>query len=194
MPYPQRLIPNEGSVLINDLDNDHILCRGVRGDIPLKDEMGMLSALAVEEVRIPGYSTNKIPPSKIEDIKLSFNSNELARTRWNEGEAGYQVKDDEFIIVDNRQFFLFRIGDIQGYTSKFPYPYSGNQADYKCEFTLMVVHAPLIANYSHCEFAFVFLKENGEEFEKPSRKSFKIINACARQKLIEISKFELSSF
>ncbi len=154
----------------------------------------MLSAQAIEEIQVPGYSTNKLPPSELDDIKIKINNKELSGTYWEEGQGGYEVANDEFTIIEDRQYYLVKIGDIDDHVGIFPYPYTQNTDEYQCQFELKVTHKPLNINYSHCEFTLTYINENGELFEKPSRKSFKVVNANVRQKLIEIAKFDLDEF
>lgn len=196
--YPVRLIPKSTSKLILELDPNDILCRGVDSKrFSLRDEMGDLNALAVEEIRIPGYSTNKIPPAEIDDIQLGIDDKEISRSRWEEGMEGWEVDESIVFIAPERQYFLIRIGDIDGYQSTFPINNStAHEPDsFKCKFILRVKHAPLIANYSHFEFEFEYEDEGGGKIKNASRKvQEKIINADVRQRLIEVAKFSVTDF
>ncbi len=169
--YPNRLLPRKNDSVITKFNTHDILCRWSK--YPLKDETGKLSALAVDERRIPEYSTNKLPPSISEDIKIAFHNNKLTYIKWKPGENAIKVKDEDFYYDDSRSMFYLKISSIDGYTSKYPYPFSEELSDYNFIFQVKVVHDPLKVNYSHCIFEISCFDTDGLSSE-PSP-SFRVI-------------------
>jgi len=192
--YPIYLLPQPNFTLIEDLNPEEILCRWSK--YPLKDESGRLSALAVEEKRIPTYSTNKVPPSKEDDIKIAFHDNNLQSIKWKEGEDHIAISPDDFYLDEERKCFFIKLGEIHGYNGKYPFPsFSEDVSKYKLEFSVRVTHDPLKVNYSHCCFEIQYLDENGNATRPPSQKSLdKVIIASIRNELIRISKFSIEDF
>lgn len=193
--YPARLLPKSTDKIISKFNPNHILCRGVDSRLlPLRDEMGKLSALAVDEVRIPGYSTNKVPRAEISDIQIGISDREINSKLWEEGSEGWIVDEKVVFEIPDRKYFLIRIKDIDGYSSKYPLNNNPDPTTYCCTFVLKVKHAPLIANFPHCELIFEYKDENGKPFKASDKVQKKIINADVRQHLIEYSKFNVADF
>lgn len=191
MTYPLRLIPKKNDPLIESFFPNEYLVRGVNEKYALRDETGQLSALAIEEIRIPGYSTNKIPPSLSEDINIILLNTAKSLQPWNPGDDVYMPEDNEFTINTNRQKFFIRIVDICGYEGKYPFP--ANEKKNKFNFIVSVIHKPLKSNYAHFELQISYFDSQNKSQSKTSKKSQKLINATIRSKLIEIAQFNLSA-
>jgi len=191
--YPQRLLPQKHFEIIEPLNSKDVLCRW--SQYPVKDELGKLSALAIEEKRLPSYSTNKIPPSQERDILIAFYDKEIQKIKWVPGEDPLLISEDEFYYDDKREYFFIQIESIDGYRGKFPYHYSLNQSDYKFIFEVKVKHDPLKINYTHCVFEIYYFDGNGNPANKPSHKSLeKVVITSIRDELIRKAKFSSSDF
>lgn len=191
--YPERLLPKKDSKYISTTPESDVLCRWT--SYPLKDETNCLSALAIEEKRIPDYSTNKIPPSVTEDILIAFFDKNILDEKWEEGDDFIPVKDEDFYYDTDRSYFFFKISSIDNFESTYPFPFSQDLDDYKFRFQVKVKHAPLKVNFSHFEFEIQYFDENGNPAKKPSRNSLeKVVIANIRDKLIKIAKFSMEDF
>lgn len=188
--YPQRLLPDKYFKIINQFDETEILCRWTK--YPLKDETGRLSALAVDEKRLPGYSTNKIPPSATDDILIAFYNQAIQNEIWNEGDEPISVDHSDFYYDLDRKYFFITISDVNNFEGQYPYPYSTELNQFTFRFKVLVKHAPLKVNYSHCEFEIIFFDQNGKETTQPSKNSLqKVVLATIRDKLIRESRFSV---
>lgn len=191
MPYPLRLLPKSSDKILVNLNKDEILCRWVDADLVLVDESGGLSAEAIEEKQIFGYSTNKVPPSIPDDVRIDFHDKKFEEY-WVEGADGLFPQTNDY-FDGGGSYFLFRIGDINEFSEAYPYP-ADKTPNYK--FKIKVCHKPLQANFSHFEFDFDFFELDGVKYsqQKPGKSSAsrKIIAAEVRKRLIRISKFDLS--
>ncbi len=193
-PYPSRLIPTAWQIKItDDLPCQDLLCRWVTPGLQLMDKKESLTAEAVEESKLFGYSLNKIPPSQIEDIYICLKDPDKYNQPWLEGSDGIVPGEDEFFLDKGRGFFLLRIQDVHKYGNEYPYPANAEENNYR--YMVEVVHKPLIANYAHFEFHLKFCEKNGmDETKAPSRKSKKVITADLRQHLIKKARFRVEDF
>lgn len=193
MSYPIRLLPRPFDKIIKQIDQRHILCRWVSPSLKLKDSNGSLSAEAIEEKRLPGYSTNKIPPSVVEDVKIAFHNDEFEKN-WSEGEIVAPPSDEDYYTTD-RNYFLFRIEDIYKFSK--PYSFPPDNPVHNYYFQIDTVHKPLRANISHFEFNIQHFSSSGnpEKGPSPTSKTFKrVIAADIRSRLMKIAKFDLEDF
>lgn len=159
MSYPSRLVPHRSDKVLTRINRNEVLCRWVDPELELKDESGQLTAEAIEEKRIFGYSTNKIPPSVPEDVRIDFHDAKFTQY-WNEGDEPLVPTDNEFYDCGG-SFFLFQIKDINAFSENYPYP-ADKKPNYK--FYLKVSHKPLKANFSHFEFDFDFYELDGYKY------------------------------
>lgn len=189
--YPLYLIPQEEDKIfsIEEIDKSHHLARYVEGSIELKNGH-RLSSEAVDIAQLPGFSTNKIPPTQLEDLNIFFlpDYNKIYREHWEEGEKGVLPPNEHFSYDTNRNFFLMQILDIEGYSS------SVIRADKKntpFNFTLCILHTPLISNFWHFEF---YIKGEEGEIARIEKRGYRnAIGANIRSRIISIAKFEIAS-
>lgn len=202
MPYPQRLIPDPDQHEIikkDDLNRQEILCRWVSPDLPFKESDGSLAGGAVAEQgdhiynfeRNTGYSTNKIPPSLIQDVFIKFYNPKFFNQYWQEGQESANVNDADFEIRADGNHFLLQIGDFHQYQGTYPYPADRLPFNYK--FVIEVIHAPQIANIAHFEFKVKAYDEN-DQLITPKGKSRKLLLAEIRQLIVRKAKFNHEDF
>jgi hypothetical protein len=195
MPYPTNLLPHSSYKILSPLDANHILCRWVRPELNLKDSSGGLAVEAIEESQLPGYSTNKIPPSTPDDVKIAFHEKKFTED-WIEG-ADPLIPLDKDFFNKNGDYFLFRIKDFAPFTATYPYPADPGAKD-NYSFTVSIIHKPLKANYSHCEFLIKFFEIDGKTpaDKTPGKKSqsHKLVISEIRRRLMQICKFQLEDF
>lgn len=191
--YPRRLLPQPHFPFINSLNPYEVLCRW--SHYPIHDELGKLSALAIEEKRIPTYSTNKIPPSEVIDVKIAFHDKNLTSLKWTPGEDPIDISPEDFFIDELRNCFFIQIKDIDGYKGLYPVPYTSDELEYRLTFIVKIVHDPLKVNYSHCCFEIQYYDMNGNPTKTPSRNSLeRVVIARIRTELIRVSKFKIEDF
>jgi hypothetical protein len=156
MDYPLNLIPNPTLEIISPPNRDHYLGVWVSADKPFKDSDGKLDAAAIDIARIPGFSTNKIPESKVSDLNICF-IGDRARyfnyTSWNLGENGVMPTNEDFKTDEDRNNYFIQIYNISEFTDEYHNPPHDESKVYT--FTVYVVHKPLIANYWHFELSVV---------------------------------------
>jgi hypothetical protein len=192
--YPRRLLPQSDFKIINEFDSYDVLCRYVQYH-PVKSEDGKLSALAIDVDHIPTYSTNKIPPSVIDDVLIVFVNRELYKIKWAPGEDPLEIDESDFYYDDSREYFLFRIFNINDFEGTYPIPFTNDKSKFIFKFIVKVIHDPLRVNYSHCVFQIIYFDEKGFQTKKPSQNSLeKVVIASIRDELIKISKFSLEDF
>lgn len=189
MGYPDRLLPKPKDVKILKLPLEHVLVRWTEPGIQVFNNDGELNPAALSEKFFFGYSTNKIPPSNIDDTTIRILNNDLLEY-WNEGEDAMVPKDDEFEYVNDRGYLLFSIGDIHNFTATYPYPQKREIV--KLHFRLNVSHKPLHCNYPH--FEFTILDNDLKEIEQGGGKWRKEIIFAIRVKMIKIVKPDLKEF
>ena len=187
-----RLIPTKQNKLISssELNKSHYLGKWVEGNITLKDSDGKLSASAIHVDSIPGFSTNKIPPSVVSDLDIIINSehkkyyNEL----WVEGTDGEQPENDQFYLDNYRQKYFIKISDIDGYTSTC---LSADKKPKKIVFVINTSHAPVKANFTHFEFRVI---ADGKEVKDSGRTNTgykRVICGLIRDKVQDIAIFNI---
>lgn len=147
MSYPTRLLPKKRDKIIKEIDAQHVLCGWVEKALQLKIRQAD-ARLKQLRVRLPGYSSNKIPPSAVDDVKIEF-YNRVFKQNWIEGEKTVVPSDNDFHHTE-RNHFLFRVEDIYKYSKPYSFPLD-NPAQ-ECHSQVDVIHKPRKANISHFEF------------------------------------------
>lgn len=189
MDYPLHLIPNLTNEIIQHPNGDDFLGVWVLNNKELRDEDGKLDAGVIEINRIPGFSTNKIPESVINDLNILFigdNANFFNRTGWIVGEEGAIPNSDDFKFQDDRLHYFIKILDINGHTDEYHNPPDKEQTIYN--FTVHVVHKPLVANYWHFELNVTSPDHN---LSTTGGKWRELVFSAIRDKIQEIAVFEL---
>lgn len=189
--YPNYLVPNKNLPIIDDanLDRSHYLGVWVNSDRVFKNSDGKLDIDAIEIIRIPGFSTNKIPDSIESDLNICFigdNSDYFNYTAWQLGEDGSHPANDDFELKNDRNHYFIQISKIDGYSSTYNNPPDKIHLNYN--FTLKVTHAPLVANYWHFQFD---IKSDHGALERAKSAWQKLICSKIRVKIQEIVDFEL---
>ncbi len=133
------------------INDNHFLGIWVDPSIRLKDEDGKLNLSAINIKRIPGFSTNKLPPTKKWYLNIQFKkefSNPYLN-EWNKDEDGvYPLRDHYDFITDRGHYFL-KAREINGAEGGYTYPVDSQNS---FTFTLFIVHKPLVSNFWHFEF------------------------------------------
>lgn len=167
------------------------MCRGVRSNIPLLDEHGNLSPLAIEIKRLPGYSTNKIPDSKSCDTQIAFASHCKSKynRNWHGKKRGiYPSRLDYTLDLNGKQFFI-PIRLIDNYSEAISTAAKPVQTKH---FRVKVVHKPTWTNYSHCEL-FIFDVSTGNEIRYESKGWRHAVLSSIRDKVQEIARTQISN-
>jgi hypothetical protein len=184
-----RLIPKSQSSLLSrqELDKDHHLAVWVDKEIRLKDEDGKLNPAAIQIKRIPGFSTNKVPPSKKWYLNIQFHSafTNLYRTLWNEGEPGVYPEKNHFTFNRKRNCYYLKIADMDQYKDLYQYPANSEN---NFEFELGIIHQPLIANYWHFEFE---VNSQHGKVEKGDKGWQKLVCSMVRDRVQDKAKFSI---
>lgn len=141
----------ESSNSYEDLNKSHYLGKFVESNIRLKDSDGTINGGAVDVNRIPGFSTNKIPDSVPEDLNIKFKDTHRNNyvVEWYPGINGIMPPNDHFDIIDDTRYYFLRIEDIEFSDGSYKHADNLNK-DYN--FSLKVIHKPLVSNYWHFEF------------------------------------------
>jgi hypothetical protein len=123
-------------------------------EIPLKDTFGQLNIHLIEVKRIPGFSTNKIPASKKRDLYLEFTEkqyNSMYGAAWSEGQEGLVPHKTHYDFTIKRKLYFIPIKQIHDFKGE--YRNGNNPAGAPAlQFTVQVIHKPLLSNYWHFEF------------------------------------------
>lgn len=186
--YPSRLLPKRSYKIIppNRIDNRHILLRRVEDlDLELRDADNKLNPKAVNTKEFPGFSTNKNPKSKTEDLRIIFKDDfkKAYTSAWVEGSKVSKPPPNTFFIKEV-QFFSFTIGAINGFSQEVNDLNSKPVVVHK--FTISIVHRPLNANYWHFEFE---IDANGKPMKKLGEKPawHKTVASIILDQLLEIA-------
>ncbi|MCF8420353.1 MAG: hypothetical protein K9G63_15845 [Melioribacteraceae bacterium] len=156
--YPARLLPQKNCIIIKNIDPTHHLIRGVDFTDEIFDDDGELQADAIELKRVPGFSTNKIPFSVIDDIKFRVTNGEKNKY-WNPGDDPAVISDEDYEYLPDRKFFFLKISDIYAVDAKATRYDQKKKHEYEVNLEITVSHKPTISNYWHCEFD-LFYKDN----------------------------------
>ncbi len=188
--YPRRLLPTINSKIITEIDscNSHFLGKWVPHGVTLKDEDEKLSVAAIDLDRIPGFSTNKIPSSKKQDLKIYFPKplGVQYEQSWTGGENAIAPSLNHFDIDYSRQLYFFQICKINGFTDTYQNP--PNKPDNNFSFRVKIVHRPLKANFWHFE---IEVDSDHGIVAKNKAAWHKIICSSIRDRLQEISVFKI---
>ncbi|EMJ94175.1 hypothetical protein LEP1GSC193_2754 [Leptospira alstonii serovar Pingchang str. 80-412] len=157
--YPNHLLPKPGYQLYN-FDNleyqDHWLLRFTECDLnePMLIEEKLNPAIiAKEEGEFTRYSINKMPPSRTEDIKIKVLDPFPPPFYESNATEFIESKDIRFFIENKRRFFGLKVKDFHNHVGKFPKTLPGKPSvEETKEFKVIVLHKPLMVNFSHCEF------------------------------------------
>ena len=193
--YPQRLIPTPQLQIISsaNLDTSHYLGRSIEPNIRLKDDDGKLNLGAIEVNRIPGFSTNKLPKSKKQDLNIKFKKEfvEIYTARWIEGDEGLLPPLHTFNIDYSQQHYFIQISQIDGFTDTYKIPSNKkNIPDFSAPFEVLVAHKPTVSNYWHFEFK---VMANGEEIESIDSKAWrKLICSSISDRIQEVAVFTVT--
>lgn len=188
MEYPLHLIPNPDLEIIINPNEEHYLGAWVATNRSFKDSDGKLDAGAIDIKRIPGLSTNKIPESHISDLDIRFvglNASHLNFTGWRPGDNGQVPSDDDFEVIDRNHYFI-QIAEINNFTGDYQNPSDDKSNVY--QFTVTVVHKPLIANYWHFE---LFVSSPNHEFTTTNGKWRGLVYSAIRVKIQDKAVFEI---
>ena len=189
--YPTYLVPKKSDKILNNNEIPKLDFLGVwvETDEDLEDENKNLKAEFINVHRLPHYSTNKIPPSHISDLSLSFYEEykKLYTAVWKEGEEGINPLPDHFEFSTSRKYFFMKIEDINNYKSTYERVDKKNQ---QFEFTLSILHKPLVSNLWHFEFS---IKTPDGELKKIDKKGYSnLIGASIRSHIRKIAKFKVA--
>jgi hypothetical protein len=144
-------LPKQNFILItsDQLNPQHYLGKWVDAEMQLKDNDGKLNQDAIEIKRIPGFSTNKLPQSKIRDLFIKFINTSIYNGSWQVGEKSQRPKSSDYEYKTDRNYYFLKIEDFISYSDAYEH---SSKKNYKFEFQLKIVHKPLISNYWHFEF------------------------------------------
>lgn len=192
MVYPERLLPKSSYKIITNPDSEEFLVRRVNPGIEVWDEDFKLSPTAVVENNAKNnlleYSVNKLPPSNYDDVKIKINKNECLED-WKEGENGVRPNENEFEIIEEINYFLIQIKDVDNYGISIESKSNPSILNFK----LSIKHKPLKANYAHFEFQVV--DKDGNVVEKKGKAFWrKVLVSRLRSKIIRVAKNNLDEF
>jgi hypothetical protein len=190
------LYPEKEFKKIEMVNHNYHLCRWTFPDINIKGEDDKLNTEAFDHKSIPGFSTNIIPESEIDDCYIEFISKELTTkytANWNEGDSPVLVNENEFIQNTKRGYFLVMIKDINEHEDDYDFPPLPDPKSTKFKFKVLVKHAPLVSNYFHFELEVVDTRTGAiiTKIEKPWQK---LISHSIKTQLCRVAKFSISSF
>lgn len=193
--YPLRLIPTPQLQIISsaNLDTNHYIGRAIEANVRLKDNDGKLNLGAIEVNRIPGFSTNKLPKSKKQDLNIKFKKEFIDKytANWIEGENGLPPPSHTFNIDYSRQHYFIKISQINGFTDNYKIPSNKkNIPDFSAPFEVFVCHKPTVSNYWHFEFK---VMANGEEIKSIDSKAWrKLICSSISDRIQEVALFRVN--
>jgi hypothetical protein len=150
--YPSRLLPINSFKIISqdEIDLSETLIRRIDNVKRLSDENGLINPDVIEEKRLFGYSLNKVPPSRFEDIKIKVIEPD-SQIKYQVGNNPPKINDIKFCIIDCGAI-KFKIGDIHCFIGEYPKNTGrGNDGLEIKKFKIFIEHEPLLVNYSHCE-------------------------------------------
>jgi hypothetical protein len=190
MTYPLRLLPKQDFTVLGDADinPDHFLGKWVVTFEGIQNEDGKLDASAIDLKRIPGFSSNKIPESLASDLNIAFNEGYPAiyNAPWSEGATALLPDDGHFQILKNRTHYFIKISEINGFSGSYYNPPDDNRTIYN--FTVNIVHKPLMANYWHFE---IFISSPDHKIVSSDGKWRQLICSSIRDRIQEIAVFDL---
>ena len=194
--YPERLYPKRNYKNITKLNQDYLLCRWTAPDLIIKGEDEKLNAEAFNHKDIPGFSTNIIPESEIEDCYIEFVSKELIAkytAKWNEGDASLLVPENDFNYNTKRGYFLVKIEHINEHEDDYDFPPATEPKSEKFKFKVYVRHVPLVSNYFHFELEVIDIR-TGKVITKIDKPWQKLISHSIRTQICRVAKFSIDSF
>jgi len=139
---------------------------------------GSINAYLIDYHRFPRFSCNLIPPSNCKDLKIKLLNSDFKKP-FTIGTSPPRIVESDFEYDSDREVIEMECGKIQDEKL----PYTINNKEYVL--TIEVVHSPLIANYSHCEFKLTASHIDKEVEQLSSSRKWQKVLITALRRMIE---------